>query len=95
MLQCVLGARAPAGLGWPARLQPSTAEGLPGLLLLVGDKPVFTLLAADLDPEDHLSLHQAGERSRLTQPRRRGPRRGQPRTAAPPARLAPPAPHSV
>jgi small-conductance mechanosensitive channel len=71
-----------AELALPARLQPSTAEGLPGLLLLVGDKPVFTLLAADLDPEDHLSLAQAGERARLTLADAAGARREQARPAA-------------
>lgn len=54
-----------AELAQAPRLQPSNAEGLPGLLLLVGDKPVFTLLQADLDPEDHLSLAHAAERARL------------------------------
>jgi small-conductance mechanosensitive channel len=51
-------------LAQPARLQPSTAEGAAGLLLLVGDSPVFTLLTADLDPEEHLPLAAAGERAR-------------------------------
>jgi small-conductance mechanosensitive channel len=54
-----------AELALPPRLQPSTAEGLPGLLLLVGDKPIFTLLQADLDPEDNQSLAHAAERARL------------------------------
>lgn len=53
-----------AELALAPRLQPSTAEGLPGLLVLVGDKPVFTLLQADLDPEEHLTLPHAGERAR-------------------------------
>ena len=54
-----------AELAVAPRLQPSSAEGLPGLLLLVGDKPVFTLLQADLDPEEHLTLPHAAERARL------------------------------
>lgn len=54
-----------AELALAPRLQPSAAEGMPGLLLLVGDKPVFTLLQADLDPEEHLTLPHAAERARL------------------------------
>jgi small-conductance mechanosensitive channel len=51
-------------LAQPARLQPSTVDGAAGMLLLVGDNPVFTLLATDLDPEEHLPLAAAGERAR-------------------------------
>lgn len=59
------GALSAAELAMPPRLEPSASEGVPGLLLLMGEKPVFTLLAADLDPEEHLSLPQSGERARL------------------------------
>jgi len=54
-----------AELALPPRIEPSATEGTAGLMLLMGDKPVFTLLAGDLDPEDHLSLAHAAERARL------------------------------
>ena len=44
-------------------VQPYKGEHHHGRVLMVGDKPVFTLLEADLDPEDHLALAPASERA--------------------------------
>ncbi len=50
-------------------LKPLSVSPLPsvpaGLLLSVGEKPLFALLAADLDPEDRVDLAQAMDRARL------------------------------
>lgn len=54
-----------ADLALPPSLQPLVSDPADGLLMLVGDKPLFTLLAADLDPEERASLAHAAERARL------------------------------
>jgi len=57
-------ALSPAELLMPPRLQPASVEEASGLVLMLGDKPLFTLLPADLDPEEHLPLATTGERAR-------------------------------
>lgn len=47
----------------PLHLIPLPADERRGLTLHVGDKPVFSLLEADLDPEEQLPLGAAGERA--------------------------------
>lgn len=44
-------------------LQPLATGGAAGQTLLIGDRPLFTLLEADLDPEERLNLPQAAERA--------------------------------
>jgi len=43
---------------------PSVLGDLHGFAILVGDRQLFTLLEADLDPEDNLTLAQAAEHAR-------------------------------
>ncbi|MEN9630509.1 MAG: hypothetical protein RJA10_3737 [Pseudomonadota bacterium] len=52
-----------ADLQAAVQVQPYRGEHHHGRVLLVGDKPVFTLLEADLDPEDHLALGSAADRA--------------------------------
>jgi small-conductance mechanosensitive channel len=52
-----------ADLGQPLQLQPLAQGDQRGLTLQVGDKPLFTLLEADLDPEERLPLTPAAERA--------------------------------
>lgn len=51
-----------AELQQPVRILPLAFEAHQGLSFNVGDKPLFTLLQADLDPEEHLGLQTAAER---------------------------------
>jgi small-conductance mechanosensitive channel len=44
-------------------LAPLEGSVLQGRVVRVGDKPLFTLLDADLDPEEHLHLQLAAERA--------------------------------
>lgn len=48
----------------PVRALPATVGDLQGAMILVGDKQVFSLLPADLDPEGQLTLEQASESAR-------------------------------
>ena len=52
-----------ADLQAAVQVQPYKGEHHHGRVLLVGDKPVFTLLESDLDPEDHLALGPAADRA--------------------------------
>ena len=52
-----------ADLQAAVQVQPYKGEHHHGRVLLVGDKPVFTLLESDLDPEDHLTLGPAADRA--------------------------------
>lgn len=56
-------ALADADLQQPVNLLPLETGVLKGQVLRVGDKPLFTLLDADLDPEEHLHLQLAAERA--------------------------------
>lgn len=47
----------------PLQLRALDQGGHRGLTLLVGDKPLFSLLEADLDPEERLPLQAAAERA--------------------------------
>jgi small-conductance mechanosensitive channel len=47
----------------PPQLRPLTPADQRGLTVVVGDRPLFTLLEADLDPEERLPLTPAAERA--------------------------------
>lgn len=54
-----------AALTLPVSTRPLQTEDGTGLTLEVDGRPVFSLLPADLDPEDHQSLEQAVAQARL------------------------------
>jgi small-conductance mechanosensitive channel len=51
-------------LAYPVRALPASLGELRGMQVLVGDTTIFSLLPADLDPEEKLTLEQAAERAR-------------------------------
>ncbi len=53
-----------ADLALPVRTFAVMVGDIPGLSLYVGDNRMFTLVAADIDPEDRLTLEQLGEQAR-------------------------------
>jgi len=53
-----------ADLALPVRTFGVMVGDIPGISLYVGDNRVFTLVAADLDPEDKLTLEQVAEQAR-------------------------------
>ena len=44
----------------PVKAYPATMGELTGVSILVGDRVAFSLLSGDLDPEDRVTLAQAG-----------------------------------
>ena len=50
-------------LAQPLALQPLAAGAQAGLTIVIGDRPLFTLLETDLDPEERLTLPAAAERA--------------------------------
>ncbi|MBQ0944731.1 mechanosensitive ion channel [Ideonella sp. 4Y16] len=53
-----------AALAGEVLARPVPQAETPAYLLSVGEQPVFTLQASDLDPEEHLGLSTAAERAR-------------------------------
>lgn len=51
-------------LAQPVRTFSVMVGDIPGISLYVGDNRMFTLAAADIDPEDKLTLEQLGEQAR-------------------------------
>ncbi len=54
---------SPAERAAPVTTASFSHSGEQGLSLLVGERPIFSLMPQDLDPEDHLSLAAAAERA--------------------------------
>ena len=59
-----IGALTLAELADPIKAYPATMGELRGMSILVGDRVAFSLLQADLDPEDNLTLEHAAEQAR-------------------------------